>query len=77
MANKYFRTFQEQYYDGDVDYCDERYVSPEMKQGTNDCVEYIEEVIDNEAVWLMKANSGRFYREPYKSEKLSEVTPIK
>lgn len=72
-----FRTWEEQYFDGDVEYYDERDVSPEMKQGTNDCIKYIEEVIDNEAAWFKKANSGKFYREPYKSVQLSEVTLIK
>jgi len=66
---KYFKDWQDQYYDGESDYYDERDVSPEMKQGTNDCIEYIEEVIDNEATWFKHEAQKKYYREPYKPEK--------
>lgn len=66
MANKHFRTFQELYYDGEVDYYDERYVSPEMKQGIYDCIEYIENESDYDLIWYKNEAQKNYYREPYK-----------
>lgn len=74
---KHFKEMQDMYYDGDKDYYDERDVSPVMKQGTYDCIEYIEEVIDNETAWLKREAQKKFYREPYKSLNESEATPFK
>ncbi|MWV44954.1 hypothetical protein GRF59_15130 [Paenibacillus sp. HJL G12] len=65
---KHFKEMQDMYYDGDKDYYDDRDVSPEMKQGTKDCIKYIEEVIDNEATWLKQEAQKKYYREPYKSD---------
>ncbi|WP_405169316.1 hypothetical protein [Paenibacillus sp. FSL H3-0286] len=70
QTKELFKTFQEQYYDGEVDYSDERCVSSEMKQGQYDCVKYLDsQKIDDEVLWRKyHANSGKFYREPHKSE---------
>lgn len=74
MANKHFRTFQELYYDGEVDYCDERYVSPEMKQGIYDCVEYIEnESLNDDYLWYKQEAQKKYYREPYKPEEKAMI----
>ncbi|WP_169834406.1 hypothetical protein [Paenibacillus donghaensis] len=64
------KSWGERYFDGEVDYVDERYVSDEMKEGTEDCVEYLDtQKIDDEVLYLKReANSGEFYRAPFCSE---------
>lgn len=69
----YFKTMQELYYDGEADYCDERDVSLDMKQGTNDCIEYIEQESDYNILWYKQEAQKKYYREPYKPKQLSEV----
>ncbi|PYE51623.1 hypothetical protein HUB98_06275 [Paenibacillus barcinonensis] len=54
-------TWEDRYYDGygdDWDYYDERMVSEYMKQGIDDCIEYIEVAVDQEVLWL-KNNTHR------------------
>jgi len=44
-------TWEDRYYDGfDVDYYDEKLVSRWMKEGTKDCIEYLD-TVDNEVMW--------------------------
>ncbi|RPK31836.1 hypothetical protein EDO6_02463 [Paenibacillus xylanexedens] len=51
-GNHSINTWEDQYYDGyEVDTYDHRMVSDEIKQGTEDCVKYIEEIVDNEYFW--------------------------
>ncbi|QWU14418.1 hypothetical protein SAMN04487895_101729 [Paenibacillus sophorae] len=68
---KHRRNLQELYYDGEAEYIDERYVSLELLQGDEDCVEYLDSkyTYDDEIIRLKNgANKGKFYREPYKLE---------
>jgi hypothetical protein len=71
-GQRWEKNWQEQYYDGEVEYIDERCVSLEMKSGTNDCIKYLEKetnTYDSEVIWFKnEANKGKFYREPYKPE---------
>ena len=66
------RNLQEQYYDGEVDYYDERDVSPEMKKGTNDCIKYIEEESDYDYLWYKHEAQKKYYREPYKPKQTAK-----
>lgn len=62
------RNLQELYYDGDADYYNERDVSPEMKQGVNDCIKYIENESDYEILWFKQEAQKKYYREPFKAK---------
>ncbi|PYY28339.1 hypothetical protein [Paenibacillus illinoisensis] len=67
-------TREDQYYDGyELGCYDERYVRTEMKAGTKDCIEYIEDHIDDEVIWLKNHAQKEYYREPFnpKSEEIS------
>ncbi|MGM1044865.1 MAG: hypothetical protein ACQEXX_01825 [Bacillota bacterium] len=68
MTRKPQRNWQELYYDGLVDYYDERDVSLDMKQGTNDCIKYIEEDLDHDIQWLKQEAHNIYYRKPYKPQ---------
>lgn len=60
-------TWEDRYYDGcNVDYCEEDFVSSEMKLGTEECIKYIEDTVDNETLWLKNKAQHQYYREPYK-----------
>ena len=50
------RNWEELYYDGEIDYYDERDVSLDMKQGINDCVKYIEEESDYDTLWYKRGS---------------------
>ncbi|MBT2759867.1 hypothetical protein [Paenibacillus sp. ISL-20] len=75
LKSKYnkLRTFQELYYDGEIDYYDERDVSPEMKKGINDCIKYIEEESDYDLLWYKNEAQKKYYREPFKAKQVVEV----
>ena len=48
-------TQEDRYYDGyNVSYYDDEMVSDWMKEGTEDCIEYIEHIIDSEVLWLKR-----------------------
>lgn len=66
------RNLQELYYDGEVDYYDERDVSPEMKKGINDCIKYIEEESDYDYLWYKYEAQKNYYREPYKPKQAAK-----
>lgn len=45
-------TWEDKYYDGyEVSTFDEKMVSNWMREGTEDCVKYIEEIVDSEYFW--------------------------
>lgn len=67
------RNWQELYYDGEVDYFDERDVSPEMKQGINDCIKYIEEESEFDILWYKHEAQKKYYRKPYNPKELSKL----
>lgn len=54
-GQKLQKTWQEQYYDGEVEYADERYVSAYMFEGLDDCIEYLNTYDDFE-YWNDKDN---------------------
>ena len=50
-------TWEDQYYDGfDVDAYETKMVSDWMREGTNDCIEYID-VLDSEYFWYKNLTS--------------------
>ncbi|WP_440110322.1 hypothetical protein [Paenibacillus sp. QZ-Y1] len=52
QGNHAIITWEDRYYDGyDVDYYDERLVSDWMREGTEDCIEYMD-VVDSEVLWV-------------------------
>ncbi|PZT57482.1 hypothetical protein DN757_02160 [Paenibacillus silvae] len=56
-GNHSINTWEDQYYDGyDVSTYDEKMVSDWMREGTEDCVEYLE-VLDNEYFWYRSIES--------------------
>ncbi|MET3209927.1 UNVERIFIED_CONTAM: hypothetical protein ABIC26_002875 [Paenibacillus sp. PvR008] len=66
-GNHSITTWEDLYYDGyKVDVFDERNVSDWMLEGTEDCIEYIEEY-DDEVFWLKNEAQNKYYREPYKT----------
>lgn len=70
-GNHSLTTTQDNYYDGLSSGCfDERFVSLEMRSGTKDCIQYIDENIDDEVLWLKRnVLNTKFYREPFKPNK--------
>lgn len=57
--------WQDLYYDGETEYFDERDVSSYMKQGLNDCIEYIEDETDNDILWYKNEAQKKHYRKPH------------
>jgi hypothetical protein len=71
------KTWQERYYDGQCDYVDERLVSWDWENSTSILINYEQEIkntYDDQVLSMKKeANSGKFYREPYKGEAKSNL----
>ncbi|MFC3746492.1 hypothetical protein [Paenibacillus sp. GCM10012306] len=73
---KWKKTWQEKYWDGECEYIDERLVSWDWKNNKRIWIDYEQEMkntYDDQVIWTKKdANSGKFYREPYKKREVIE-----
>lgn len=67
-------SWQDLYYDGYVEYFDERNVSSYMTEGLGDCIEYIENsFFDDEVLWLKNEAQKKYYREPFSNQQLMKI----
>jgi len=59
QGNHSTNTWEDRYYDGyDVDHYDDKMVSSWMKEGIEDCIEYMD-VVDSEVLWYKNINTNK------------------
>lgn len=69
-------TWEDRYFDGEIDYYDERYVSLDWKNSTSNLINYQEEMLDtydDDILWLKNEAQKKYYREPYKQEEIEKA----